>query len=164
MLRNLAISSFLFAGVVSAAHGADVFRWVDNQGGVHYSDQWVPGSELIKSASKPHPTSTSAPTSTQVPKPAGGPTVADASGQQSPAAQAMQQDKAKVREQQCKDAKERYEKAIQARHIFKTKQGPKDAEGVEQREYLSDEEADAYRVQVRQEMQDYCGSSAKGAE
>src|SRR5882757_8683786 len=52
MLRNLAISSLLCAGIVSVAH-ADVFRWVDDHGGVHYSDQWVPGSELIKSTTRP---------------------------------------------------------------------------------------------------------------
>ncbi|MBV8803924.1 MAG: DUF4124 domain-containing protein, partial [Sinobacteraceae bacterium] len=41
MLRTWAISSLLFAGAVSVAN-ADVFRWVDEHGGVHYSDQWVP--------------------------------------------------------------------------------------------------------------------------
>ncbi len=52
MLRNLAIGTLLCAGVVSIAH-ADVFRWVDDRGSVHYSDQWVPGSEVIKSSPKP---------------------------------------------------------------------------------------------------------------
>ena len=36
--------------------GADVYRWVDDHGEAHYSDRWVPGSELIKS-NKPHPPS-----------------------------------------------------------------------------------------------------------
>ena len=52
MLRNLAISTVLCVGAVSVAH-ADVYRWVDDHGGVHYSDQWVPGSETIKSSPKP---------------------------------------------------------------------------------------------------------------
>jgi len=58
MLRTVAISTFFLAGVVSVAQ-ADVFRWVDDHGGVHYSDQWVPGSEVIKS-NKPRPSSSSA--------------------------------------------------------------------------------------------------------
>jgi hypothetical protein len=66
-----------------------------------------------------------------------------------------------VREQQCKDAKDRYEKAIQARRIYKS--GPsngnsKDPNQAEDRQYLSDEEADAYRVKARQDVQDLCGS------
>src|ERR1700722_6118688 len=58
MLRNLAISTLLCAGAISVAY-ADVFRWVDDHGGVHYSDQWVPGSEVIKSSTKFHPTESS---------------------------------------------------------------------------------------------------------
>src|SRR5256885_7800388 len=57
MLRTLAISSLLFVGGITVAN-ADVFRWVDDHGGVHYSDQWVPGSEVIKSG-RGHPVSTS---------------------------------------------------------------------------------------------------------
>ena len=63
MLRNLAISSLLFAGVASVASAADVFRWVDDHGGVHYSDQWVPGSELIKSSTHHPASSDNTPTS-----------------------------------------------------------------------------------------------------
>ena len=156
MLRNLAISTLLCAGVVSVAYAADVFRWVDDHGGVHYSDQWVPGSEVIKSATKPHPGG-AANQSTPVPK------VSSAPSSTTPdnAAKAVKQDVAKVREQQCKDAKGRYDKAIQARRIYKS--GPnsgnsKDPDHAEDRQYLSDEEADAYRVKARQDVQDFCGS------
>ena len=159
MLRTLAISSFLFVGAVSVADATDVFRWVDEHGGVHYSDQWVPGSEVVKST-KPHPTSTAsadtAPRRTSD-KPASSPP----SDQN--AAKAVKDDLTKVREQQCKDVKEKYDKAIEARRIYKTAASdkPKDIDGNEQREYLSDEEADAYRVKLREQMQDLCGNSAK---
>src|SRR6267142_7184428 len=102
MLRILAISSLVFVGGVSVAN-ADVFRWVDDHGGVHYSDQWVPGSEVIKS-SRPHPVSTSSNSS----RPAS-PTQRTGSdtavGQT--AEKAVKQDVAKIREQQCKEAKDR---------------------------------------------------------
>jgi hypothetical protein len=162
MLRTLAISSLLFVGGISVAN-ADVFRWVDDHGGVHYSDQWVPGSEVIKST-RPHPGSSSS----DSPRPT--PTTQQAandhaSGQinQKVAENAVKQDLAKVREQQCKEAKDRYDKAIQARRIYKSPQGDKskDTDRPDDRQYLSDEEADAYRVKARQDVQDLCGNSAK---
>jgi len=96
MLRNLAISTLLCAGVVSVAQ-ADVFRWVDDHGGVHYSDQWVPGSEVIKSSS-PKPRGASGhvgPHDLQRSQVNGPPS-------QDTAAKAVKQDLAKVREQHAK--------------------------------------------------------------
>jgi hypothetical protein len=162
MLRTLAISSLLFAGGVSVANAADVFRWVDDHGGVHYSDQWVPGSEVIKS-SRPHSVSTSS--DSPRPTPVTQKTVNDHAASQSTqsAEKAVKQDMAKMREQQCKDAKERYDKAIVARRIYKPSEGDKskDSDRPDDRQYLSDAEADAYRVKARQDMQDLCGNSAK---
>jgi Domain of unknown function (DUF4124) len=162
MLRNLAISTVLLAGVISVAH-ADVYRWVDDHGGVHYSDQWVPGSEVIKS-NRPHPTTSTADTghrSSDTPKASSDRSGAQPSDQN--VQKAVKQDVAKVREQQCKEAKERYDKAIQARRIFKASQGDKSKESdrPDDRQYMSDEEADAYRLQTRKDMQDVCGDSAK---
>ena len=161
MLRTLAISSLLFVGGISVAN-ADVFRWVDDHGGVHYSDQWVPGSEVIKST-RPHPVSSSSdsPRSTPTTQRPASDRASDQSTQV--AAKAVKQDLAKVREQQCKDAKDRYDKAIQARRIYKSPQGDKskDTDRPDDRQYMSDEEADAYRVKARQEVQDLCGNSAK---
>lgn len=158
MLRTLAISSVLFAGAASVAN-ADVFRWVDEHGSVHYSDQWVPGSEVIKST-HPHPPASSTVTAdtshrAEAPKPFSSSTTPASDDQN---AKAVKKDVAKVREQQCKDAKERYDKVIEARRIYKPKQG-NDSKNTDDREYLSDQEADAYRVKVRQEVQDYCGKA-----
>src|SRR3569833_81429 len=157
MLRNLAISTVLCVGAVSVAH-ADVYRWVDDHGGVHYSDQWVPGSETIKSSPKPPGRGGSSSHATyNAPRTAAGPLSQDN------AAKAVKEDMSKVRDQQCKEAKERYEKAIQARRIYKAPAaGDKApaAKDTEDRQYLSEEEADAYRVKARQDVQDFC--SPKG--
>ncbi len=162
MLRNLAISTVFIVGAVSAAH-AEVYRWVDEHGGVHYSDQWVPGSEVIKSI-RPRSTTSSADSGQRpanAPKP-GSDRLASQSTAQTPE-KTVKQDVAKVREQQCKEAKERYDKAIQARRIYKSKEGDKakDEDRPDDRQYLSDDEADAYRVQARKDMEDVCGPSAK---
>src|ERR1700749_1676841 len=53
MLRPLVVTALITAGLCSVAH-ADVYRWVDDKGEPHYSDRWVPGSELIKST-RPRP-------------------------------------------------------------------------------------------------------------
>jgi Domain of unknown function (DUF4124) len=153
MLRKLAIGTLLFAGAATVAH-ADVFRWVDEHGGVHYSDQWVPGSEVIKTT-RPRPTSGASETKRSVPD---APKLSRTSNPppQDATTRAVKQDVAKAREQQCKEAKEKYEKAIQARRIFKS--GNKD--DPEDRQYLSDEEADAFRVQARKDVQELCGASA----
>jgi hypothetical protein len=163
MLRNLAISTLLFVGAVSVANAADVYRWVDEHAGVHYSDQWVPGSEIIKS-SRPHPSTASADaarTASGAPKTSNDHTA----GQQTPEqnTKAVKQDLAKAREQQCKEAKDRYDKAIQARRIYKPSKSDtsKDTDRPDDRQYMSDDEADAYRVKVRADMQEVCGNSAK---
>jgi hypothetical protein len=157
MLRYLAISTVLSVGAISAAH-ADVYRWVDDHGGVHYSDQWVAGSEVIKSSIKP-PSSgggnSSSRTTSTAPRRTPAPTSQDDT------AKAVKGDMAKVRDQQCKDARDRYEKAIAARRIYKEPppgdKAPKDTDRPDDRQYLSEEEADAYRVRARQDVSDYCG-------
>jgi Domain of unknown function (DUF4124) len=157
MLRNLAISTVLCVGAVSVAH-ADVYRWVDDHGGVHYSDQWVPGSETIKSARKPPGSGDSSSHAAY-----SAPRTAAAPLSQDNAAKAVKEDVSKVRDQQCKEAKERYEKAIQARRIYKAPAAgdkapaAKGTDHPEDRQYLSEEEADAYRVKARQDVQDFCG-------
>ena len=47
MFRTLSIV-LLLTGAATAAHAVDVYRYVDAQGGIHYTDTWVPGSTLIK--------------------------------------------------------------------------------------------------------------------
>ena len=54
-------------------------------------------------------------------------------------------------EAQCKEARDHYMQAIEARRIYK---GEKNGE----RDYLSDPEADAYREKMRKDVQDLCGS------
>jgi hypothetical protein len=155
MLRYLAIGTVLTVGAISAAH-ADVYRWVDDHGGVHYSDQWVAGSEVIKGSPKPPGSSSSSHSTYTAPKTSAAPPSQD------DAAKSVKTDVAKIRDQQCKDAKDRYEKAIAARRIYKGpapgEKAAKDVDGQDARQYLSEEEADAYRVKARQDVSDFCGA------
>ena len=144
MLRVLAMTALVLAGVSSVAQ-ADVFRWVDKDGVVHYSDEWVPGSEVIRSVGKPRPESASAASRSSAYANTG------QSSNDQDNARAMQDDKARAQDAQCKFAKDRYMKSIQSRRVYKS---GKDGE----REYMSDADADAYREQARKDVQTACGS------
>ena len=155
MLRSLTCLGLGALALLSVAQ-ADVYRWLDERGEVHYSDRWVPGSQLIKSA-RPRSIEDDSPRSADNRSAADSRTLAAgarASDQTADQAnsRAMQQDKAKIREQQCKEARERYDKAIIARRIYKPSKDGQD------REYLSDDEADAYRADARNAVQAFCGS------
>jgi len=148
MLRYLPFA--LLLGTAALAQ-ADVYRWVDDRGQPHYSDQWVPGSEVVKTA-KARPGSTTMGEATARKAPAAASTSAAAQIADSANSRAVQQDVGKARDAQCKAAKERYALAIQSRRVYKDK---KDGE----REYLSDAEADAYRETARKDVQMACGST-----
>ncbi len=143
MLRFIFIAVLFVAGAVVTAQ-ADVYRWVDEHGQPHYSDQWVPGSEVIKTG-KSHPPEFDTATHSAASGHADSPLSDQANDQ------ATKQDVAKSREQQCKAAQARYVTAVQSRRIYKTA-----ADGT--RQYLPDPDAEAYRAQARKDVQDVCGS------
>lgn len=156
MLRTVSVALILAAGIGLTHSGAaradaDIYRWKDAQGVYHYSDQWVPGSELIKSSGKMRPPVDSPPPASSTPS-----TVSDAPPDDSPSAasaQALKADVAKVKAQQCKEAQDAYQKSLYSRRMFK--EGKDGA-----REYLSDAELDAYRLRVRSDMDRLCGTSS----
>lgn len=150
MLRALAIGTLVCTCVCTIAR-ADVYRWVDEKGGVHYSDQWVPGSELIK-LSRPRPNSSSSAPDSAKQQTAVAADRASAQLKEEATQRVVKQDVAKTHEQQCKDAKDRYEKVIQARKIFKS-----DKAG--EREYMSDQDVDAVRVKAHTDMEEACAPS-----
>jgi len=146
MIRILSIAVILL-GLATAAQ-ADVYRWTDAHGTVQYSDKWVPGSTLIKTdknhvAPSPAP-ATSAPASSTTPR------SPDPVSQQQDQ-RAVQQDVAKSKADQCKQAQEAYDKAVRSRRIYKEGTGGT-------REYVSDAEADAYRVKLFNDRKQACGN------
>jgi hypothetical protein len=160
MLRPVIVTALMAAGLCGVAH-ADVYRWVDDKGEPHYSDRWVPGSELIKS-DKPHPQNPNSSTANS-PSPQS-PTMAAsqrASAQLTEHAnqEAVKQDVAKTHEAQCKQAKDIYQKAIEARRLYKPAK-----EGETDRVYMTDAETDAYRAQARSDVVTACGSAPPPAQ
>src|SRR5215472_15745920 len=101
MLRLVSITALVLAGACTVAR-ADVFRWTDAQGVVHYSDEWVPGSVVVKT-NHPHPDAVPLSASSSRTGSRGSDQASDQANKN-----AMQQDVAKVRDQQCRLAKDRY--------------------------------------------------------
>jgi hypothetical protein len=147
MIRILAIAGALL-GLASVAQ-ADVWRWKDPNGTTHYSDNWVPGSVLVKttagesdSSSSDGNSSSSTPSSSITPSEA---------AQAERDKRTVAADVAKTKAEHCKQATENYQKAIESRRIYK--EGQNGA-----REYLNDADADAYRARLLNERKQACGS------
>jgi hypothetical protein len=146
-MRPSAVIAILSVLPLSAAI-ADVYRSVDAQGHVLYSDTPTPGAQLIRSggthpASPPSapPAAASKPVKSNEPQPT--------AAEQQLASRAVQSDLAQTRAEQCKKAQEQYQKAIQARRIYN--EGPNG-----ERTYLTDEEADKARVASKLQMDEAC--------
>ena len=148
MYRAL-ITAVLFA--VPLAAQADVYRSVDAQGHVQYSDTPSPGAQLVTTAE-------------QVTQPSSSGTVSSASHAQkesdaiheqltrAAAAREVAQATADAHEKQCDQAKVAYQNAIQARRLYSMS-----PDG--QRTYLTDEQADQQRVNYRMAMDAACKDS-----
>jgi len=146
MSRLVLLAASILVGTLGVAQ-ADVYRWVDDKGEPHYSDQWVPGSTVIRT-NKPRVGDSSVGTQKSLTAQANR---ADQMADDQANARAVQADVAKGRDAQCKLARDRYQKAILSRRVYKD---AKDGE----KEFLSDADADAYREQARKDVQNFCGS------
>src|SRR5205814_5741289 len=67
--------------------------------------------------------------------------------------QAVQKDVAATRAEQCKQAQDKYQKAVAARRVYRLNKAG-------EREYLSDAEMEQARVNARLEVDRTCGSPA----
>jgi hypothetical protein len=131
--------------VATGAGQGDIYRWKDPQGNWHYSDQPQPGAELVRGTRKP-PSATPA----AAPAVAGTTAATTAPGATDPkTAEQVRQDVAVAQDENCKKADEAYNKAVQARRMYKI-----DAQGV--KTYLTDAELDETRLNARTQRDAVC--------
>jgi hypothetical protein len=155
-MRRIFIALAALATVVTTAQ-ADVYKTVDAQGQVHYSDQWSPGAELIKSDRGRLALNNSAPTPSDDQKKPVVPndhTPADAAAKLA-AQKAVNADLAAVKAEECKRLQDQYDKLIHARRVLQAEPGPNG-----ERQYMTDAEADAERVKTKQAMDDACSAGS----
>ena len=131
--------------LTATAH-ADVYKSVDADGQVRYSDVWTPGAILLKGLSLKNGQLAADDSKSAVTAPA-----SDASRLASQKA-TVAQDVAAAQANQCQTLKDQYNKEIHARRIRKP--GSTD----DDRQYMTDDEADAERLKTKQAMDEVCGS------
>ncbi len=135
---------------LSATASAEVYRWVDGQGRVHYSDRPSANAQLVSVRSRPSSDETVAARASQDAEQRSQAATQEAqerSDQQT--TQAVQQDVNQVRAEKCKKAQEAYTTAIESQRLYR--QG-KDGE----REYLTDAELTEARINSRKAVDQWC--------
>lgn len=148
MRIHAAVVLFAAAAFAGTA-GAQVYKWTDENGQVHYSDRAPPNATQIKG---PTPPTTAAPPAASAPatgSDAAPPEAVSTPAPDSPAARQVRADVAKAREEQCKRATEAYNQSVRARRVYREGENG-------ERTFLSDAEADAMRLQLRAEMDTAC--------
>lgn len=146
----LTLTAVVLAGTLSLAR-ANVYRWVDKHGVVHYSDQWVPGAKQVMVMSESlHGGSSSA----ALRGIAAESKAADRQIRHAQNERTVRAKEGELRAQRCKKAQKVYYRLIHARRLFTT-----DKNG--QRHYLSDARANAARVKALAVMNRLCGTNSQ---
>lgn len=141
------LCGFMLAGTLSLAR-ANVYRWVDKHGVVHYSDQWKPGAKQVMVASESLSTGSSSAARQGI---ADESKAADRQIRLAADERTVQSKEAKLRARRCKKAQAVYHRLIYARRLFKT-----DKSG--HRHYLSGAQADAARARALANVTRFCGA------
>lgn len=149
---RLLVGLSMLAALCAAPAGADVYKWADAEGRLHYTDRPPPvdgrlltvtatahGAGLAAVPRAPNPDTASAP----APLPAGD-AVTAARRQRTVAADVAQQTAEK-----CRLAQERYRQYTGARHLYRD-----EADG--SRRVLSDGEADGIRRDALRDVEELC--------
>ena len=152
MLRPTLLCAAALALAAAAAAHADVYKSVDADGQVRYSDVWTPGATLLKGLSLKNGELTATQADSK-----SAPPVATNDHTPDPsklaAQKAVAQDVAASKADQCQALKDQYAKEIRARRITKPGSTADDPQ------YMSDTEADAERVKTKQAMDETCGDN-----
>jgi hypothetical protein len=156
MLGGLCTALLVGSLCVSPPAEANVYKWKDVQGRVHYTDKPPPPDGTLISiepswysrrdgSAPPARSASTAPS-----------TAPDASTPAAEAAlrNAVQSDVANARTDQCKKAQERYQNYVVSRRLFK--EGEKG-----ERIYLTDAELTEARLNAKREMDEACAAAAE---
>lgn len=143
-----AVVTVLLISVLGVARG-DIYRSIDAQGHVQYSDTPSPGAELVYSGDARSPVSSFTAEPSKLPSLAERSEQISQSIAQQAAARAVEKDTADARTKQCQQARDMYQQSIDARRLYKL-----GTDG--ERQYLSDDEADQQRVKYKLAMDTAC--------
>ena len=154
MLHKILVG-FLMAGLTLVATAETVYKWVDGAGQIHYTDL-PPKQADAKLLSVTHGPSNLGDEANSDESDYDDDAAANAaSGTSTPeppvsqaALAAAQDDAARAKVEQCKQAQDRYQRYIESRRLFREEAG--------KRVYLSDQELTEARARAKQAVDDYC--------
>lgn len=140
----------LLAAPLAALAQGQVYKYTDDRGQVHYTDRAPSDAQQIKG-----PTPVTAPAAA---RPATTPAATTPQNNAAPPLpvsaaqnQQVQQDLGAVRAEQCKTARENYDKGIRAQRLFKLNDKG-------EREFLPVADVENARLQMKAEMDSVCGT------
>jgi hypothetical protein len=169
MLQRI-IVTLMLAGLATVAAAETVYKWVDRSGQMHYTDlpPNEPGARILDIYEREQILATANGPAGQQDAGSqdggasqdGADGVGDAGAGFDPApgagddgaaaaAAAVQRDLDQARSEQCQKAQERYRTYIESRRLFRQTPDGK-------REYLTDAEISAARIQAKQDVDSYC--------
>ncbi|MBM4219423.1 MAG: DUF4124 domain-containing protein [Gammaproteobacteria bacterium] len=157
------VCALLMAGVAAVAGAETVYKWVDGSGQIHYTDvpPGQPDARILGVYQKEAGTIDEEESADDSGGGGGGddwespPEAGPASpGTPEPppseaAMAASQADTAKAQAQQCQVARERYQRYVESRRLYRETPDGK-------REYLTDKELTEARARAKQTVDDYC--------
>lgn len=152
---EFAAALLLALSAVSLPVAGAVYKWVDPQGHLHYSDRPPPPEGKLVSVdltATVHSSLNNAPPPAPAAAPPGHRPGPNTPEQAARLKQAVDADVDTKRSEECKAAKERYTKDVQSRRLYR--EGPD-----KERIYLTDAELETERVNARRELEDACRSS-----
>lgn len=154
MIRKNAIAFVMMLAVSTAgtAFANDIYKWTDEQGNVHYQDRPTgePSEERLGISSKPTNRS-NVQAQVQVHHEAAAAAKEAAAAEPAGPSPEKLQAQAQERAQKCATYKERLQKFVTSRRLYK-----QDESG--ERVYLDEDETQAARERVENQVQEYCSS------
>jgi len=158
--RALAVAGLVVLGALALPAAAAVYKWVDPQGRIHYSDRPPPpeGKLLSVDSSAQHsrgdrppeaPRAAASTTGAAPPAPMAGPAATPEAAAR--LKQTVDNDVSAAQAEQCKQAQERYQNYVHSRRLYK--EGPN-----KERIYLSDQELETERLQAKHDVDELCGA------
>ncbi len=147
MLRTILVTIML-AGLATSAAAEVIYKWVDASGQVYYTDRppTQTGARLLAVLERGY-----AESNEQQASPAAAPPPSSLPQERaaSSTVASVQRDVDQVRNEQCKQAQERYKTYVESRRLFRQLPDGK-------REYLSDEDLMKARIEARQAVDEHC--------
>lgn len=147
--RVLAVATVLSLMIGSAAQAGDIYKWVDEDGNVHYGDKPVAQSERVAIASKPtDPARVAAQTQARVEARTQAREAETAAAMAGPSEEERQA-QAEERRQACEKSRANMQRMVTSRRLYR-----EDESG--ERVYLDEAEMQATRQRVEDEISEFC--------